>query len=641
MASSGITRSLTVVAVLTTILWAGHSGTPVHSFHVLQSSRSLNGNIEAVSTIEELVKCASGGGFKTCEIVQTLRGENTSGNMIDYALPRGRHDLTVSCAAGVRVEWKPSGTPTGYVKIWHVNMTKAEAGSRHRIRDCVVEEVGGGRTAVAGVVYTNTEQHPANQTIFRIEDSRITIRSVGEAEGKTTYEAACGTGRDYGVHQGVTRVEIVDSECTARTIALSLFNDCLPECRDNGIRSVIEDSVLRIEAGGYCTGGPSPGAGCTGDTQQEADAQCSAGGTCDLAETPAVLYFGQKSSFQWDGGEGYYGAVRSVDVPHDQQQTGSIANVTLAHVPGLRGDGGVSAIFDAPPRPSGGIILLNRLRLIADGTAPAPHVFFNWDFGQLLGDVFVDTTHSMQVPGDCFGVGANGFSCGVPLFNVGGTGDSYWVETSTNLFPVALTIRGPEPHRPANLLGPKALAAPLAIGPGYIDGGSRDYVNFNADGDRSSGICARELWAEGNPTESAETNDYLDFENHDMGPVRENEETYRVFSTIDVHGLNCVVDTPPGPGNQWKMRVLVDGVKLPGTMLTFDGFSESTTGVNDVTCTIADQETSCTSGFEGGVTDQDTVGLTVSVDSSGGDASPRAAGLLRCSVCLGRAKPRI
>ncbi len=427
--------------------------------------------------------------------------------MVDYALPRGRHDLTVSCAPGVKVEWKLSGRPTGYVKIWHVDMTEAEAGSRHRIRDCVVEELGGGTTAVAGVVYTNTEQNPTNPTIFRIEDSRITLRSVGEAKGESTYEAACGTGRDHGVSQGVTRVEIVDSECTARG--------------------------------------------------------------------------------------------------------------------------------------SGGIILLNRLRVIADGTAPTPHVFFNWDFGQLLGDVFVDTTHSQQILGDCFGVGANGFSCGIPLFNVGGIGDSYWVETSTALFPIALTIRGPEPHRPANLLGPKALAAPLAIGPGYIDGGSRDYVNFNADGDRSSGICARELWAEGNPTESAETHDYLDFENHDMGPLREKEETYRVFSTIEVHGLNCVVDTAPGPGNQWQMRVLVDGVKLPGTMLTFDGFSESTTGVNDVRCTISGLETSCTSGFEGGVTDQGTARFTVSVDSSGGNGGPKKAGLLRCSVCLGRAKPRI
>ena len=279
--------------------------------------------------------------------------------------------------------------------------------------------------------------------------------------------------------------------------------------------------------------------------------------------------------------------------------------------------------------------------MIADGTAPTPHVFFNWDFGQLLGDVFVDVTHSQQIRGDCFGVGANGFSCGVPLFNVGGTGDSYWVETSTALFPISLTIRGPEPHRPANLLGPKALAAPLSIGPGYIDGGSRDYVNFNADGDRSSGICARELWAEGNPTESAETNDYLDFENHDMGPVREREETYRVFSTIDVHGLNCVVDTAPGPGNQWKMRVLVDGVKLPGTMLTFDGFSESTTGVNDVTCTIAGLETSCTSGFEGGVTDQGTARLTVSVDSAGGNGTPGTAGRLGIVtlIVLGRKSP--
>ena len=62
------------------------------------------------------------------EIVQTLSGENTSGNMIDYALPQGRHDLTVRCAPGVKVEWKPSLAPHGYVKIWHVNMTKAEAG---------------------------------------------------------------------------------------------------------------------------------------------------------------------------------------------------------------------------------------------------------------------------------------------------------------------------------------------------------------------------------------------------------------------------------------------------------------------------------------------------------------------------------
>lgn len=641
MKRSRIRRVPRALILLVSILGAGQLETPVHSSRILQTPRALNGRIEPVSTIEELVECASEGGFKTCEIVQTLRGENTSGNMIDYTLPRERHDLTVSCAPGAKVEWKPSGTPTGYVKIWHVDMTEAKAGSRHRIRDCVVEELGGGTTAVAGVVYTNTEQNPTNPTIFRIEDSRITIRSVGEAKGKSTYEAACGTGRDHGINQGVTRVEIVDSECTARAIALSLFNDCTPPCRDNGIRSIIEDSVLRIEAGGYCVGGERPGTACMGNTQQESDEQCSAGGRCDLAETPAVLFFGQKSSFQWNGGEGYYGAFRSVDVPHDQQQTGSIANVTLAHVPGLRGDGGASAIFDAPPRGSGGIILLNRLRVIADGTAPTPHVFFNWDFGQLLGDVFVDTTHSQQIRGDCFGVGANGFSCGVPLFNVGGSGDSYWVETSTALFPIALTIRGPEPHRPANLLGPKALAAPLAIGPGYIDGGSRDYVNFNADGDRSSGICARELWAEGNPTESAETHDYLDFENHDMGPLREKEETYRVFSTIEVHGLNCVVDTAPGPGNQWQMRVLVDGVKLPGTMLTFDGFSESTTGVNDVRCTISGLETSCTSGFEGGVTDQGTVRFTVSVDSSGGNGGPKEAGLLRCSVCLGRAKPRI
>ena len=641
MKSNRSRKLLTALIVLISIPWALESGSRGHGSPIFQARRALAGNVEPVSTIEELENCAAAGGFKTCEIVQTLRGENTSGNMIDYALPPGRHDLTVSCAPSVRIEWKPSGTPTGYVKIWHVDMTRADAGSRHRIRDCVVEELGGGTTPVAGVVYTNTEQDPAKQTIFRIEDSRITTRSVGEAEGESTYEAACGTGRDHGVKQGVTRVEIVDSECTSRAIALSLFNDCDPQCRDNGIRSIIEDSVLRIEAGGYCDGGVHPGSACTGDTRQEADAQCPGGGRCDLAEAPAVLFFGQKSSFQWNGGEGYYGAVRSVDVPRDEQQTGSIANVTLAHVPGLRGDGGLSAIFDGPLGPSGGIILLNRLRLIADGTAPTPHIFFNWDFGQLLGDVFVDTTHSKQIPGDCFGVGANGFSCGVPLFNVGGTGDSYWVETSRALFPIALTIRGPEPHRPANLLGPKALAAPLSIGPGYIDGGSRDYVNFNADGDRSSGICARELWAEGNPSEAAETNDYLDFENHDMGPVREEEEAYRIFSTIEVHGLNCVVDMPPGPGNQWEMRVLVDGVKLPGTMLTFAGFTESTTGVNDVSCTIADLETSCTSGFEGGVTDQGTVRFTVSVDSSDGKGRPKEAGRLRCSVCLGRAKPRI
>ena len=631
------TRSLAALVVLTSSLWAEPSGTAVPTFHFLRPQSFLSGKIEPVSSVEELVKCASQGGFKTCEIVKTLRGTNPSGNMIDYALPEGQHDLTVRCAPGVKVEWRPSRTPTGYVKIWHVDMTKAAAGSRHRLQNCVVEEIGGGTTAVAGVVYTNTEQNPARQTVFRIEDSRITIRSVGEANGQSTYEAACGTGRDDSVNQGVTRVEIVDSECTARAIALSLFNDCSPECLDNGIRSIVEDSVLRVEAGGYCVGGQSRGTPCTGDTQAEADAQCSGGGRCDLAETPAVLYFGQKSSFQWNGGEGYHGAIRSVDVPRDEQQTGSIANVTLSHVPGLRGDGGVSAIFDAPPGPSGGNILLDSLRLIADGTAPTPHVFFNWDFGQLLGDVFVDVTHARQVSGPCFGLSR----CGVPLFNVGGTGDSYWVDTSTALFPIALTIRGPEPHRPATLLGPNAVAAPLSIGPGYIDGGSRDYVTFNLDGDRSSGICARELWAEGNPTESQETEDYLDFENHDMGPVRGNEEMFRIFSTTEVHGLQCEVDTAPGPGSQWEMRVLVDGLKLPGTMLAFEGLSESTSGVNDVACTIAGLEKSCTSGFEGGVTDQGEARLTVSVDSSGGENTPHAAGRMRCSFCLGRAKPRI
>ena len=318
-----IILTLAALVVLTSILWVGQSGTPVHSFPILQTQSSLNGKIELVSSIEELVQCASQGGFKTCEIVQTLSGENTSGNMIDYALPQGRHDLTVRCAPGVKVEWKPSRAPHGYVKIWHVNMTKAEAGSRHRIQDCVVEELGGGTTPVAGVVYTNTEQNPARETIFRIEDSRITIRSVGEAKGESTYEAACGAGRDHGINQGVTRVEIVDSECTARAIALSPFNDCSPRCRDNGIRSIVEDSILRIEAGGYCVGGPSPGVPCSGDTQQEADAQCSAGGRCDLAETPTVLYFGQKSSFQWNGGEGHYGSIRSVDVPQVSSRQGT------------------------------------------------------------------------------------------------------------------------------------------------------------------------------------------------------------------------------------------------------------------------------------------------------------------------------
>ena len=221
---------LTAAAVLASIPWAAEFFSPGRGSPVSQARPALAGNVELVSTIEELENCAAAGGFKTCEIVQNLRGENTSGNMIDYALPPGSHDLTVSCAPGVKVEWKPSGTPTGYVKIWHVDMTRADAGSRHRIRDCVVEELGGGRTAVAGVVYTNTQQDPARQTVFRIEDSRITTRSVGEAEGASTYEAACGTGRDHGVKQGVTRVELVDSECTSRSIALSLFNDCDPQC---------------------------------------------------------------------------------------------------------------------------------------------------------------------------------------------------------------------------------------------------------------------------------------------------------------------------------------------------------------------------------------------------------------------------
>ncbi len=585
------------------------------------------GNVERVSTIDALEACASGGGFKTCEIGKTITGTNSSGNMIDYALPHGSHDLTVRCAPGVRVQWDPAGNPDGYVKMWHVDLTKAKAGSRHTIRDCVVEEIGGGTSAVAGIVYTNTEQDPRNETVFRIEHSRVTVRSVGEASGHSTYEAACGTGRDDGVPQGVTRVEIIDSECNARSTALALFNDCAPPCFENGVRSLVQDSVLRVEPGGFCAGGIRPGTPCSGETRTRADAQCPGGGRCSLAEAPAVLYFGQKSSFIWNGGEGYYGSVRSVDVPHEEQQTGTLADVTLAHVPALRGDGGLSAVFDAPTKPSGGIMVLDNLRLIADGIGPEPHVFFNWDYGQLIGDVFVDVTHATQVPTPCFGLRR----CGVPLFNVGGTGSSYWVDTTTAIFPIAFTIRGPEPHRPSVLLGPNALASPLCIGSGFIDGGSRDYVTFNLDGDRSSGICARELWASGNPTESRATHDYLDFENHDIGLVRSNEEHYRVFDMVEVHGLRCKVDLAPGTGNQWEMQVLVNGAAIP----------ESTSGVNDVRCTIADSDTSCTSGFKGGVIDQGDSRITVIVNSSDGTGTPDAAAKLQCSLCLGRAQPRI